>query len=338
MDSDDSMEIAADEPEAIVPGHHHGGTSRFWLYTIWTWPIDVDSVRDAADFVYCVWQRERAPHTGRLHVQLYLELKRPQRHSWFPNKLGLAPGDYWAGIKRGSRDDARKYCRKDESRVEGPWEIGTWKEDRGPGARNDIQAVADAVINERPSIPDLAKRFPTQFIKYHRGIERLNTVVNRPARREEARVVIVLEGPTGTGKTKWATETYEEIYEPAIQGSAVWWDNYQGEDVLLLDDYDSGLWPYRTILKVTDRRNIHVPVKGGSIYWTGGIVVFTTNVDPERWYPNQNGGVPELWRRVTHYRKYDAEAQEWYISEMHPDKDESEDMRLTTRMLETLGQ
>ena len=91
---------------------------------------------------YCVWQVERCPETDRLHIQGYLELKKPARFTGIKKILG----DQSVHIepRRGTRSEARDYCRKNESRVEGPYEFGTWRE-QTQGKRSDLDSVYDRV-------------------------------------------------------------------------------------------------------------------------------------------------------------------------------------------------
>lgn len=73
---------------------------------------------------YVCWQLERAPDTGRLHLQGYVEFFKPQRLRAAQQAL-RAPTAHLEK-RRGTRDQARDYCRKEESRVQGPWEAGKW--------------------------------------------------------------------------------------------------------------------------------------------------------------------------------------------------------------------
>lgn len=333
---DEDYDAIMNDPEV----QRDQGTARHWLYTVWANELDCSGLADCPDFKYAVWQKERCPETGRLHWHLYVELKRPQRWGRVPQLIGLRVGQWHAAKRRGTRDQARAYCRKERTRVEGPFELGEWTSDRGPGARHDLEAVADAVLVERASVSDVAERFPIQFIKYHRGIVELKQTV-RVRRESQKRVVIVLVGPTGTGKTYWVTKTWpqKDRYAPAFQDNKVWFDGYDGEDCLWLDDFDTGHFPFRDVLRICDAEEAHVPKKGGHCYWTGSVVVFTSNREPDVWWPNLNGAraMDPFWRRVTHYREYDESTQQWTTSMLHPDHDDTDLCRMYTDELNILN-
>ena len=76
---------------------------------------------------YTVYQQERCPHTQRLHYQGYSEftdnVSWGALKNWLGNSLHIE-------ARQGTREEARVYCMKEESRVPGtePVEIGLWAE------------------------------------------------------------------------------------------------------------------------------------------------------------------------------------------------------------------
>lgn len=73
---------------------------------------------------YVVWQRERGEN-GTPHIQGYIELHNPVRLSAM--KLWLPSAHF--EVRRGTREQARAYCMKEDTRDAGPWERGDF--DRG---------------------------------------------------------------------------------------------------------------------------------------------------------------------------------------------------------------
>lgn len=53
--------------------------------------------------------------------------------------------------------------------------------------------------------------------------------------RTEARKCFWLHGPAGCGKTRAAIKKHPEAY---MKLSNKWWDGYQGQDAVILDDLD----------------------------------------------------------------------------------------------------
>lgn len=106
-------------------------TSRSWLFTCY----DLDCISSENPRLnYCIWQKEKCPTTDRLHYQGYTEWCSPVRHTYVQNWIGT---ECHCDKRKGTRDDAITYCSKEETRIEGPWEIGDRKSG-GQGTRNDI--------------------------------------------------------------------------------------------------------------------------------------------------------------------------------------------------------
>lgn len=77
--------------------------------------------------VYAIGQIEAGEEKGTAHIQAYVNLKRDQRLSWVKKK------DSRAHFVPVTRDNgASAYCMKEETRLEGPVEVG-----ERPLRRND---------------------------------------------------------------------------------------------------------------------------------------------------------------------------------------------------------
>lgn len=115
---------------------------------------------------YCVYQTESGTNNVR-HYQGYVELKNPQRLSYMKK---LLPGAHFEK-RRGTRDQARDYAMKEDTRTEGPFEIGEWPAG-GSGTRTDLNA-AIVTATESLDIATVAKEHPVEFVKYSRGLAQL---------------------------------------------------------------------------------------------------------------------------------------------------------------------
>lgn len=101
------------------------------------------------NFKYLVYQVEAAPTTGTWHVQGYLELHRVARLTAVRNmfdsicEVHLEP-------RMGSREQARDYCMKVDTRVPGtaPLEWGVWTPSK-QGQRTDLVAAAKVIQESR---------------------------------------------------------------------------------------------------------------------------------------------------------------------------------------------
>lgn len=167
-----------------------------------------------------------------------------------------------------------------ETRVSGPWEYGDWRLG-GQGTRTDLLAVSDAIVGGATE-GDIASKYPCTFIKYTRGINRLLTLQTIP--RTQPPEVILCYGLTGTGKTKYAYDTYPQLYRKPCDTR--WFDRYQGQETLLLDDFGGKMSKMTLlyVLQLLDRYPLLVEAKGVYIDLQATTIIITTNHHPRMWY------------------------------------------------------
>lgn len=94
--------------------------------------------------------------------------------------------------------------------------------------------------------------------------------------------VIVLYGPTGTGKSKYCNDSFESPY---WKQRGKWWDNYQHQETVILDEF-YGWLQWDVLLRLCDRYPLLVETKGGQIQFSTKRIVFTSNTVPSLWYKN----------------------------------------------------
>lgn len=241
---------------------------------------------------YCIYQREECPETKRHHWQGYLELSGQKSF----RQLKVLLGDS-AHIepRRGSAYDAAEYCRKLDSAI--PGTQVEWGEISNPGKRSDLKECMEMVMRGAAD-SEIIERFPGTWCRNHKGLTAARTVKIRssvPAWREVK--VIVMYGPTGTGKTRACYQKDPDLYSlPIPANNSLWFDGYRGERTLLLDDF-TGWIKHAFLLRILDGYKIDLPVKGGfvSAAWTQ--VFITSNRHPSEWY-SKHGLRPELIRRI----------------------------------------
>jgi len=245
-------------------------------------------------FKFSAFQLERCPETGNLHVQGYVELTKPQRFTWIKSNWGLFVNGHFER-RRGTRDQAIAYCEKEESRVRGPWRIGN---DSGQGARTDLMEIAEKIKGEE-SIRSIAEQHPASFIRYARGIERLDRLI-RPRRKVDWEMeVIVIWGPSGAGKTELAKRTWPEHYRFMHQrGETTWWNGYLGEETILIDEFANN-FSYHYGLSILGEPGIRVQDKGGDVILYAKTIVITSMDSPTTWWPNMKEHRKALYRRIT---------------------------------------
>ncbi len=223
---------------------------------------------------YAVFQEEKGESNS--HYQGYIEFHQMIRMKWLSTALG---GHCHIEPRRGNRDQARDYCMKTDTRVRGPWEHGEFK--LSPGKRSDLLEVSD-MVQAGCKIAEISREFPVQFIKYHRGISKLISLNIEV--RMVAPTIILCFGKTGTGKTKWAYDSYPKLYRKPCDTR--WFDTYADQKCLLLDDFGgaSSKMSLNYVLQLLDRYPIQVEVKGDYVGLQATTIVLTTNLHPATWY------------------------------------------------------
>ena len=275
--------------------------SRRWSWTSYDTTLAADlQTREANTgakpvMKFLVFQEETCPDTGRPHLQGYTEFKTPVRRLAFQRWLGDAVCH--CNASKGSADENVTYCTKEETRRAGPWTIG---EAGGQGQRTDLAALQASLLEGATNRELWETCFPT-MVRYHRAVAayRFEAVVGEP---RDPPTVTVYYGPTGTGKTRRVYhETGNSIYvvDVADRGKQPWFDGYQGQDNVLIDDYN-GEYGVNFLKRLLDRYPMTVQVKGGYTHWRPKHIYITSNTNPDCWYAGSVAAdQAAIMRRIT---------------------------------------
>lgn len=232
---------------------------------------------------YALWQEEKAPTTGTLHHQMYVECNRAVNFSTIKDLFPTAHIE----PRRGTQEDAIGYCSKEETRVSGPYSYGCPKRQ---GKRSDIIEVVTA-IESGDTLKELVKQFPIQFATLNRGMM-FYYGLQDPPKRDNVEVEVYW-GPPGVGKSRLVHDKYSEAY-CYLDNYNGWFDGYSGQDVVILDEFQCHM-PIGMFLKLIDRYPTRMPVKGGYVPIHATKFIFTSNLDPLYWYKSD----PAVQRRLT---------------------------------------
>lgn len=115
-----------------------------------------------------------------------------------------------------------------------------------------------------------------------------------------------IHGPTGTGKSHAVETSFPECYKKCMD-DLKWFDGYQGEDVIYLEDIDKYQVKWGGVLKrLADRWPMQASVKGSMQYIRPAVVIVTSNYRIEDiWQDEQT--VDPLLRRFTVIEKLTQE-------------------------------
>lgn len=241
---------------------------------------------------YAIYQGERGEN-GTPHLQGYVEFTRPVRLS---HCRILLPTAHWEP-RLGTREQAIAYSSKEATREHGPYEFGE-RGSGGQGKRSDL-AVVKEKIDSGATEREIADEHFSQWCRNYRAFERYRRITGE--QRDWPVVVEVFYGRPGTGKSRAAlAENPGSYWKPRDK----WWDGYEGQAVVVLDEY-YGWLTWDTVLKICDRYPLLVETKGGYINFLARKVVITTNRDHRRWYA-KTFPIEALERRVTKWS--------WFLS------------------------
>ena len=280
--------MSADEKIANR-GFDNGARKRHWKWTLW---IDVDRPERRLEpckalvdglprgAMFHLWQVEQGSNGGErsgVHLQGHTSFRHPIGMRGVKERLQCN----WVRLAWCSTQEETKnsidYCRKDDTRVEGPYQFGD-EPALQQGHRSDLDIVAN-LIKEGASLKRVAEEHPATYVRNYKGLAALQALLFPPKMRERVDI-IVLWGPTGTGKTTRAWEAFPGAFP---KNNDDWWCGYSGEAVVIWDEFDPSYWKSMTWCKLVDKFPARVPVKGSHVAQALRKIVMTSNVSPNEW-------------------------------------------------------
>jgi hypothetical protein len=278
---------------------------RGFQMTLWS-DEALNTIRETNPTYMC-WAPENAPTTGKFHWQTYVYYKTQKVLDNLRKKVKSIGS---VELARGTAEENRTYIfgpynKKGKEKPANPdaKEVGTLPVQ---GKRSDLQDFREAIVSGKRG-RDLSMDFLEVKAKYPKLEALLSSEEDEQVARQMYRdglepEVTVLIGAPGVGKTRYAFDKHgdENIYVmPCGDGCAksVWWDNYRGQDVIILDDFE-GQIQYRYLLRLLDRYPFQMQIKGGYCWRRCTKIYITSNVDIDLWYPAE-GDCAALRRRIS---------------------------------------
>lgn len=289
---------------------------------------------------YAVWQKEKGEQLGKEHFQIYFELDKPMRMAG----ARAACGEWAAGMqlqkRRGTQEEAKEYCEKEETRLEGPWYHGEFV---GQGKRSDLATMGDLLTKEKKRLGEVMVSMPAAFMRNCNGARALAAAMlpQRYGRDQDMPQVIVFFGASGTGKTRTAVQDaiggrtidvggeqvpdWSDVY--LKNGSDKWWDGFEGQRNVIIDEMESGLGSVNALKGLCDRYPYSVEYKGGKSHFAARRIWITANKHPREWYNNLSlKDKQALARRFTELWRYNDDGTKVQIKWVLDDNQDTDEV------------
>ncbi|UPW41887.1 replication associated protein [Dipodfec virus RodF1_123] len=244
---------------------------------------------------YGIGQLEQGHETEHWHFQFYIQLHRSQRLNWLKQNI-----DTQAHFEpaRGTAEQNKAYCSKEDTRIDGPWEVGICSTQ---GKQTGLDEATAMVASGTPLV-EVARTFPVVWVRHGKGLVFLRQTLCLDADRRQfgpdGPELWVLWGPTGTGKSRFAKEHWPDAFWKAPYSQ--WWDGYGTHETVILDDFRDDGMRLTDFQRLIDHYPYWVEIKGGSLPMLAKRYVITSNHDPETWY-HKSDTEGTVMRRVTDF-------------------------------------
>jgi len=284
---------------------------------------------------YAVYVVEQGGESGKTHIQGFIHFQRPVAYSTIKTRLKSktihiewVENDEKAVhyCSKPHEGCSCKHCKKGEGkRLYGPVEIGEMPNYASKATESPTDMLTK-MIEQGLTDEQIAENAPWALLRHSRGINALRFALQKKQSKEWREVqVILLTGDAGTGKTAWAiADSQDGYFKPDLSKKEIWFDGYQGERTLILDDFRGSSAKLEQLLKLLDGHQLSIPIKGGHTYALWTRVIITSNRTPEDWYSILNPQTDSewfdvedtqnernaFWRRITaHVEDIDEKAQ-----------------------------
>lgn len=253
---------------------------------------------DWNDARYVVYQKEKGAE-GTPHFQGYVLFNKPKRLNAVKKLNGRA---HWEP-RRGTHEQARDYCMKEETRIGAPIELG---EPPAQGKRTDVEQLVEMAKDPKMSVADICDELPASYARMYKAVAHIKSLY--VPKREWKTEVHWYWGPTGTGKSKTAHEMCDQPYLHNMSNGK-WFDGYVGQEDVIFDDMRKDTFKYHELLRLFDRYELKVEIKGGMTQFAPKRIIVTTCEPPETMYDTRED-VAQLLRRIDVVRHFPASVNE----------------------------
>lgn len=250
------------------------------------WEDYLKELKEKVGANYICGQLEKGEKTEHLHIQFFINFKQPARIgkiTKFDKRIHVE--------KVKVNNGADTYCMKKETRVEGPIELGV-KPVKVNSKTDWDQVWEKAQQGKLEEIPASIR-----VIHYNK----LKNIAKDHMEFKDADHLrgVWIYGPAGSGKSRWVREQAEKLnlkLYPKLCNK--WWDGYQGEKLVVMDDLMPEHKCLNQQLKIwADRYDCILETKGGAAHSQYEWFIVTSQYKPEEIFTGDCRDLEAIQRR-----------------------------------------
>lgn len=159
------------------------------------------------------------------------------------------------------------------------------------------------------TLNEIARKHPTEWIKFHAGLIDLHSRVTPPPPATRDITVTILWGSSGTGKTHRIRTAYPGTC--LIKDGRDPFASYNNQDTIFFDEFNYEKWTIQQMNLYLDKWPLELDCRyrNKNAYWTK--VFICANSNPYNWWPLEHQALREaFWRRCTHIIEVTSQEQE----------------------------
>lgn len=299
--------------------------SRKWLLTInnpvekgYTHEVLRELIAETKQCVFWCMSDETGGVTQTHHTHVYLACSSAVRFSVLLKRFSGAHFDVAKGTSQENRDYVFKEGKwlnddKGETNDRDSHEEGGEMPVERQGKRNDLDDLYDMIKQgmDNCEILEVNPQYLLNLDKIDKARQTLKNKENKSKRRLNLEVTYIY-GASGTGKTRYVMDKYGDDKVYRITDYKHPFDEYEGEDVIMFDEFRSDI-PLKRMLEFLDVYSLRLPCRYANKQAEYTKVYIISNISLRDQYTDIQRYEPESWisfiRRIKKVHVYTREGE-----------------------------
>lgn len=246
---------------------------RNWVFTVNNWTLSDIDLFGSLECSYLCYGKE-VGESGTPHLQGMVVFENPRKLTGMKR---IHPTAHWEPMK-GTFEQAREYCIKDGDIFE-----------RGclPASQKEKGVLGKRALEERWELAKQGKfqELDPENIKVY---EYIYAKYSTKPMDNDILENLWIVGPSGCGKSRKIRQEFPEFYSKPM---SKWWDGYQLEETVVLDDFDPSHGKFlEYYLKIwADHYAFNAEVKGGMLNIRPKRIIVTSQYTIEECFESVEG-------------------------------------------------